>query len=89
MAIKPEDRSGLPHCATCEGVIPAPPGFKDELAALRNDIDLALDCIGIFGGVPIPVKQAICKHLSAVLGTFAAEHIMHELRTGGAEVEVH
>jgi hypothetical protein len=76
------DRVGVPHCATCEGTIPAPPGFVDQLTALRNDIDLAVDCIGIFGGVPIPVKQAICKNLNAVLDTLAAEHILRDLRAG-------
>lgn len=54
------DENGDVKCVTAEGgVTQIPTEFKSALQALSADLQLALDCIDIFGGVPLPVVRAI------------------------------
>jgi hypothetical protein len=40
-----------------------PADFGDTLNVLINDLQLALDCIDLFGGVPVPVAQSIIRKI--------------------------
>ena len=74
-----DSRDATPHCATCEGIVTTPPGFSAELDALIGDMRLALGCIGIFGGIPIPVKQDLIRKMSAVRNILGDNHLLHDL----------
>jgi hypothetical protein len=51
-------------CVTKDGgVIALPSEFATTLQALRADLDLALECIEVFHGIPIPVAKAIQRNL--------------------------
>ena len=82
-----DTRTGTPHCATCEGIVATQPGFSGELNALIGDLQFALDCVAIFGGIPIPVKQDLCRKMGAVSASLIANHIMHDILRIGGESE--
>jgi hypothetical protein len=82
-----DSRDATPHCATCEGIVATPPGFSGELNALIGDLQLALDCIAIFGGVPIPVKQDLVRKMASMRDALAANHILHDVMRAGGESE--
>jgi len=58
------DHTGQLACITASGgTLLIPAEFKDALQVLSNDLLLALDCIEAFGGVPLPVAQAILRNI--------------------------
>jgi hypothetical protein len=56
------DRSDHLRCLSSKALAAIPEDFKDCLQTLSDDIQLALDCLRIFGGVPIPVAKAILRN---------------------------
>ena len=67
-SLNPQDRmpyidaNGDMRCVTRSGALVAIPAeFKDTLQTLRCDIELALECIQVWGGVPLPVAKAILR----------------------------
>jgi hypothetical protein len=51
-------------CVTAEGgVIKIPAEFNRAVCALSNDLNLAFDCLEVFGGIPIPIAKAILRNL--------------------------
>lgn len=40
-----------------------PTDFSGALNVLINDLQLALDCIDLFGAVPVPVAQSILRNI--------------------------
>lgn len=57
------DGHGGPQCFTVTGgVVNIPAEFNSALTALCGDLQLALECIKLFGGVPIPVAKAILRN---------------------------
>lgn len=56
------DANGDVACVTAEGgVLKIPAEFGGSLRTLDGDLRLALDCIEVFGGIPIPVAKAILR----------------------------
>ena len=53
---------GETQCVThADGVLSLPAEFKDALQVLCDYLQLALDYIELFGGVPVPVAKAILR----------------------------
>jgi len=57
------DASGDRHCISGLGIAELPAEFIDILPVLCGDLQVAVDCIGVWGGVPIPVAHAILRNL--------------------------
>ena len=57
------DASGNRHCVSGLGIADISPEFIDILRTLCGDLQVAVDCIGVWGGVPIPVAHAILRNL--------------------------
>ena len=58
------DAKGDVACVTAErGLIRIPVEFNGTLQTLDRDLRLALDCVEVFGGIPIPVLQAILRSI--------------------------
>lgn len=51
------DQYGDVQCASSKSVAAIPSEFADALTALSADLELALDCLRIFKGIPIPVAK--------------------------------
>ena len=56
------DQHGDPQCVSAKAVLDAHE-LHDALSALAADMELALDCIRTFGGVPLPVARAILRNI--------------------------
>ena len=54
--------AGKPVCLD-GAVVKVPADFLFVLMALSADLQLALDCIEMFGGIPIPVAKAILRNI--------------------------
>ena len=69
MPAKPQDRmvyidaAGDPQCVSVKFIAAVPSAFEDLFTALSADMQLALDCMKLFGGVPVPVAQAILRNM--------------------------
>jgi hypothetical protein len=50
----------------CPNAVAVPIEFAECLHALRDDLALALDCVEIFGDVPVPVAEAILRSIEPV-----------------------
>ncbi|MGO8759338.1 MAG: hypothetical protein ACLQG3_14560 [Terracidiphilus sp.] len=58
------DANGDAACITREGgVAEVPREFSTTLRTLCSDLELALDCIEVFGGVPLSVARAILRNI--------------------------
>ena len=57
------DQHGKPQCVSAKAVPAIPSEFGDCLKTLCADMQLALDCIDEFGGVPVPVAKAILRNM--------------------------
>jgi len=57
------DKFGGMKCISAKAVAAVPSEFTDVLTALSVDLELALDCLRIFQGVPIPVAKAILRNI--------------------------
>lgn len=57
------DQSGTVRCASAAALARLPEEFEPALTALAADLQLALDCIAVFGGVPTPVLLAILRNI--------------------------
>jgi hypothetical protein len=55
------DGDGKPTCTVFEGVVEPSPAWPLAMQVLANDLQLAIECMSIFGGVPIPVAEAIIR----------------------------
>ena len=68
MSNKPEsrlayiDQDGRPQCVSAKAVSAMPTEFEGVLGALCADMQLALDCMEQFGGIPLPVAKAILRN---------------------------
>ncbi len=58
---------GEVRCVSAKVVAEVPSEFDDCLRALCADMQLALDCIAEFGGVPLPVAKAILRNMEPAL----------------------
>jgi len=62
------DSNGDMKCIVCDGaLVKIPTEFKEALRMLRSDLDLALECVEIWDGVPAPVATAILRGLDLVV----------------------
>jgi hypothetical protein len=57
------DQFGDVKCLSPKAVNAIPSEFGDCLKALSADLQLAIDCIDMFGGVPVPVAKAILRNM--------------------------
>jgi hypothetical protein len=57
---------GEPGCMTAKDTVKFPAEFERNLKALADDLSLALDCVAIFGGIPIPLAKAILRNIEPV-----------------------
>lgn len=57
------DQTGTVRCVSREAIRELPEEFSETLTALCHDLQLALDCIAVFGGVPTPVALAILRDI--------------------------
>jgi hypothetical protein len=57
------DHAGKAQCVSAKAVAKLPTSFDEALTTLCADIQLALDCIRLLGGVPIPVAEAILRNI--------------------------
>jgi hypothetical protein len=57
-------RRGKMHCAES---VTIPAGFFKTLDALADDMRLAIECISIFGGVPVPLAKAILRNIDPAI----------------------
>ena len=57
------DQFGDVKCVSAKGAKPIPSEFGDCLQTLCDDLQLALDCLKLFGGVPVPVAKAILRNM--------------------------
>lgn len=57
------DQFGDVKCISAKVVNAVPSEFGDCLKTLCCDMQLALDCIDEFGGVPVPVAKAILRNM--------------------------
>jgi hypothetical protein len=57
------DLHGNPQCASCKSLADVPSEFIGALKALHSDLELALDCLHIFKGIPLPVAKAILRNI--------------------------
>jgi hypothetical protein len=57
------DQYGDVQCASSKLIAAIPSEFAEALTALTADLELALDCLRIFHGVPIPVAKAILRNI--------------------------
>ena len=57
------DGQGELACATAQGLVNLPSDFEDALISLGREVDLAIDCMPTFGGIPRPVAEALRKRL--------------------------
>ncbi len=57
------DTSGTVRCISGNALAAMPEEFGEVLTALCADLQLALDCINVFGGVPTPVALAILRNI--------------------------
>lgn len=57
------DQNGKPLCISDKAIKPMPSEFGDCLKTLCGDLQLALDCIDVFGGVPECVARTILRNM--------------------------
>jgi hypothetical protein len=70
------------QCVGGPGCIEISAESREKLSTLYADLGLAIDCLEVFGGVPIPVKQAVLRGMSGVRDALALDHILHSLGDG-------
>ena len=62
------DGNGDMKCIVRDGaLVKIPAEFKDALRMLRSNLDLALECVEVWDGVPAPVAKAILRGLDLVV----------------------
>lgn len=61
------DQHGNARCMSAKAISAMPSEFVDCLTALCADMQLALDCLDEFGGVPVPVALAILRNMEPAL----------------------
>jgi hypothetical protein len=67
------DSNGDMKCVTrSASVVAIPAEFRDALRRLRSDLDLALECIELWGGVPVPVTRAILRGTDQTIAALGA-----------------
>lgn len=54
---------GKPQCVSCKAIAGVPSEFIGTLNALCADMELALECLEQFGGIPVPVAKAILRNM--------------------------
>ena len=64
------DAFGNGQCLVKDKVTTVPSEFGEVLDVLANDLQLALDCIRIWGGVPLPVATAILRNIDPAHAAF-------------------
>jgi hypothetical protein len=57
------DSHGKPQCVSCKSLADVPSEFIGSLKALHSDLELALECLSIFKGIPLPVAKAILRNI--------------------------
>lgn len=57
------DQHGKAQCVNAAALVELPSGFVATLLTLSVDLELAIDCLHIFGGVPVPVAKAILRNI--------------------------
>lgn len=57
------DQYGDVQCISAKAVSTIPSEFGDCLKTLCSDLQLALDCIELFGGVPECVAKAVLRNM--------------------------
>jgi hypothetical protein len=51
------------QCYSTKAVGQLPSEFESALKAICADMELALDCLKIYGGIPLPVAKAILRNM--------------------------
>jgi hypothetical protein len=57
------DQRGELACVSPKAIAEISEQFNDVLVALSIDLQVALDCLHIWGGIPIPVAKAILRNI--------------------------
>jgi hypothetical protein len=57
------DQSGKPQCMSGKAVAALPESFDTALTKICAEMQLALDCIKVFGAIPLPVAKAILRDM--------------------------
>lgn len=57
------DQHGNAKCVSAKAVSAMPSEFGDCLQTLCADMLIALECIDLFGGIPVPVAKAILRNM--------------------------
>ena len=57
------DHRGKPQCVSTKAVSDMPVEFTGVLDALCADMALALECLKLYGGIPLPVAKAILRNM--------------------------
>jgi hypothetical protein len=57
------DATGTVRCVSAQSLAALPIEFLSVLDELARNLQLALDCCAVFGGVPTPVALAILKNI--------------------------
>lgn len=83
------DGGGDVQCFTGAGCIQISAETFAAMVELRDNLSLALDCLDVFAGVPIPVKQSIMRSISTARQGLFHAHLMHDMKHGVSEGEVH
>jgi hypothetical protein len=74
------DEFGGTACVESRGAIKVGNETHDALAVLSRDLQLALDCIDLWGRVPIPVAEAIVRSAKPALAYMIAIGAVHGAR---------
>ena len=61
------DERGKAQCHSCKAIADVPSDFIGTLKALSSDLELAMDCMKVFKGIPLPVAKAILRNLEPAL----------------------
>jgi hypothetical protein len=58
------------HCISSKALVVIPAAFEEMVATLCSDLRLARDCAMVFGGIPLPVAQAILRNMEPAHAAF-------------------
>jgi uncharacterized protein YbbK (DUF523 family) len=71
------DRAGEPQCVEGGAVMRISDEAFRMLEDLRGHLELAIACREVFGGIPVPVKQALLRSMIENHERLAFAHILH------------
>jgi hypothetical protein len=57
------DRKGQPYCAAADALVHGTPDLSAALDEWSTNSALAVDCVTLWGGIPLPVAKAMLRSL--------------------------